>query len=97
MPSITIGSVVIGGWHGPTTVELRIYADREFKAADGTIVQPGGVPNIGNWSTFTCSVVGTNITIASGSLYSTRDSDVPNSHYGAYFLIPATVSMFQGF
>ena len=78
MSLITIASQDIADWHGlETPAYARLIANQEFVTSENVIVQPGN----GFYQQFTCSVVSNKIRIASGSAYSTTDSDTPWSTY----------------
>jgi len=78
MSLITIASQDIADWHGAEAPAFaRLIANQEFVTSENVIVAPGD----GFYQQFTCSVVGNKIQIASGSAYSTTDSDTPWATY----------------
>jgi hypothetical protein len=80
MSLVTIASQDIADWHGlETPAYARLIANQEFVTSENVIVAPGS----GFYQQFTCSVVSNKIRIASGSAYSTTDSDTP---WGTYTL-----------
>jgi len=78
MSQITIASQDIADYYGTDTpATARLVANQEFLTSEGIIISPGA----GLWQEFAVSVVSNKIRIASGSAYSTTDSDTPWATY----------------
>lgn len=90
---MTVSSTVVNGWaYGSAQViTLRIYANQDFVTSDGEIVKFGAVGGSGFYRSFTCTVVGTVLTVPTITLPTTTDStDVPSATWTAVFYVGGT-------
>jgi len=98
---ITVQQHVITNWYGPTTVEVRLFADRAFVTSDSKTIQAGSPSNGKFYRKITCTVVGTTLTINQFIIDSTTDGiDYRTAKYNAVFFNSSTgqqIQPFQGF
>jgi hypothetical protein len=79
---VSISSGIVGEWHGSGTIaSARLYANRQFEDSTGVIVEAGSKGRPDFYQEFTASCTSGIITIASGTAYSTIDSDDPTATY----------------
>ena len=90
MAQVTISSVTLSGWSGPTTgVALYIFANDAFTGSDGTLVQKTVPKNVTSglgtfFGSYSCSASNGALTIPQVQINSTDDSvDNPGATYSA--------------
>lgn len=89
--AMTIASSVINGWNYPGTVVLRVYADQDFLTSSGEFIKQGSPGGAQFYRQYTCSLVGTTLTIPAIDIVTTTDSpDVPSATLTFSFFVNGT-------
>ncbi len=103
MATITIASTVIPGWQGNSSgKQLRIYANKSFTAASGTLYpksNPCASASLGTFfQSYACTVSSSSLVVPVVTIDSTTDSpDNPDATYTAVLWDSTTGKQIQPF
>jgi len=85
MSLITISAGYVGNYYGDATPALaKLFANQQFTSSESVVVEAGSMARPDFYQSFTATLVGDQILIASGDAYSTTDSSKP---YASYSLV----------
>lgn len=82
MSLITISTGDVAKYQGSgTPATLRLYANQQFTTSENVVIPKGSKQNPTFYQELACSLSGETIQIASGTVYSTTDSNQPRASY----------------